>query len=226
VRALFDAMARRYEFVNHFFSLGIDAWWRRRTAQRLAPNVAGPLFDGAAGSAQLAVAVAQRYDGRDVVGVDFSRGMLDVGRGRIARAGLASRVQLLEGDLTGLPLGDAAFAGVTVAFGVRNVADRRACLHELRRILRPGGRLAILEFGWPTLPLLAPLYRWYFGRVMPVLGRRLHIGAAYGYLFDSVEAFPAPAVFLEMLREAGFANCRFEPLTLGIAALFTADAAT
>jgi demethylmenaquinone methyltransferase/2-methoxy-6-polyprenyl-1,4-benzoquinol methylase len=223
VRRLFDELAGRYEFVNRLFALGIDAWWRWQTARRLAPREPGPLFDGATGSAQLAIALARRHPQREVVGLDFSPGMLAIGRTQVARAGLASRIRLVEGDLTRLPLADGAFAGATAAFGVRNVADRRQCLRELRRILHPGGRLALLEFALPTLPLIAPLYRWYFSTVMPFVARRFRVADTYRYLFESVEAFPPPNDFLQMLREAGFANCSATPMTLGTVVLYVAE---
>ncbi|MDP8223526.1 MAG: bifunctional demethylmenaquinone methyltransferase/2-methoxy-6-polyprenyl-1,4-benzoquinol methylase UbiE [Candidatus Lernaella stagnicola] len=223
IKALFDRLAPRYELNDHLFSMGIDVWWRQVTARRLAPQVPGPLLDGATGSAQLAAAVARRYPDRRVVGLDFSPGMLAVGRAKLPRLGLDQRVELVEGDLLDLPFDDGFFAAATVAFGVRNVADRRRCLHNFFRVLKPGGRLLVLEFSMPTLPVLAPLYRWYFGAVMPILARLLRSYEAYRYLHESVRSFPPAERFVAMLREAGFEKVRVTPLTLGIAQLFEAE---
>lgn len=223
VKALFDDLAPRYEFTDHVFSLGLDAWWRHRTAKALAPQAAGPLFDGATGSGQLALSLAKRYQGRRVVGLDFSSGMLAQAQRRIAADGAGGRISLIEGDLTGLPLAEGVFSAATVAFGVRNVADRRACLAEFFRVLQPGGRLVVLEFDLPTLPVIGPLYRWYFGHVMPWIARRLRSFEAYRYLFQSVRAFPPPETFCRMLESAGFVRVHSRAMTLGTVRLYQGE---
>jgi demethylmenaquinone methyltransferase/2-methoxy-6-polyprenyl-1,4-benzoquinol methylase len=221
---LFDDLAPRYELLDHVFSLGLDRWWRRQTARRLAPAVTGPLLDGATGSGQLALALAERYADREVVGLDFSRGMLAIARRRGERSAAARRVTLVEGDLTRLPFGDRTFAGATVAFGVRNVADRPACLREFARVLKSGGRLLVLEFALPTPPVIAPLYRLYFGRIMPRVAAWFGAGEAFRYLYQSVAMFPPPEGFQRMMREAGLINVLAWPMTLGTTVLYQGEA--
>jgi demethylmenaquinone methyltransferase / 2-methoxy-6-polyprenyl-1,4-benzoquinol methylase len=223
VRELFDRIAPRYELNDRLFSLGIDAWWRRVVARDLQPTVDGPLLDGATGSAQLAMALARWHPLREVVGLDFSPGMLAVGRRNLIEKGLDSRISLVEGDLLDLPFAENRFAAATVAFGVRNVADRKKALNEFARVLKSGGRLFVLEFSWPSLPVIAPLYRWYFGKVMPVVARLLGAGEAFAYLHASVEAFPSQKRFVAMLRETGFGRVRARRLTLGVATLYSGE---
>ena len=222
VEALFDRFAPRYDLLNHVFSLGLDFTWRWRTTRALTPTVEGPLLDGATGSGDLAVALARRYPDRRVVGVDFSAGMLAQAPPKAQRAGVAARVEWVRGDLTALPFPDAHFAGATVAFGVRNVMDRAKSLAEFRRVLRPGGKLLVLEFAMPTAPVFAPIYRFYFRRIMPLLADLAGMGRAYRYLFRSVSEFPSRDDFCTMLKQAGFANVTAHSFTLGTVVLYAA----
>jgi demethylmenaquinone methyltransferase/2-methoxy-6-polyprenyl-1,4-benzoquinol methylase len=223
VESLFDRLAPRYDLLNHLFSLGLDFTWRWRATRALAPRVAGPLLDGATGSGDLAVALARRYPDRRVVGVDFSAGMLAQAPPKARRAGVAARVEWVRGDLTALPFPDAHFAGATVAFGVRNVMDRAKSLAEFRRVLKPGCKLLVLEFAMPTAPVFAPVYRFYFRRVMPLLADLAGMGRAYRYLFKSVNEFPLRGEFWAMLKQAGFENVSARPFTLGTVVLYEAS---
>jgi len=213
-------MATRYDWLNHVFSLGLDFLWRRRAAAAVAPAVAGPLLDGATGSADLALELARRYPDRQVAGVDFSTGMLRMAQRKIERRADGRRIELIKGDLTHLNFESQSFAGATVAFGIRNVPDRPAALAELRRVLRPGGRLVILEFAMPTLPVFAGLYRWYFGKAMPAVSKWAGAGDAYSYLFESVSQFPLPAEFCRQLKAAGLGAVEFQSMTWGTATLY------
>lgn len=225
ISGMFDAIAPRYDLLNRVLSAGIDRYWRTRAirALRLAPG--GTLLDVCCGTADVALqARAAGAVGR-VVGVDFAGSMLRIGHEKIARAAEASRITLLRGDAMSLPAASGSVDGVTVAFGIRNVERPEVACREMARVLRPGGRLAILEFGEPRLAGLAALYRWYFRNVLPRVGRLISgHGVAYSYLPASVSAFPPPDTFCGILRAAGFTDVRADPLTLGIVYLYTATA--
>jgi len=181
------------------------------------------ILDVATGTGDLAIALARRLPAARVTGVDISEGMLALGREKVAARALAGRVSLSVGDAERLRFADGAFDLVTVAFGVRNFGDVAAGLAEMRRVLRDGGRCLVLEFSEPRSGLFAALYMFYFHRVLPWVGRAVsRDGAAYSYLPRSVDAFPAPPRFAEMLREAGFAEVTPHRLTLGVAHIYEA----
>jgi demethylmenaquinone methyltransferase / 2-methoxy-6-polyprenyl-1,4-benzoquinol methylase len=222
IAGMFDAIARRYDTLNHLLSAGLDRRWRRRAIRSLRLTGTERVIDVCTGTADVAIAAAA--SARDVVGVDFAGEMLRLGLEKVRRAGLSDRVWLARGDAMRLPLPDASCDAATVAFGIRNVADPLAGCRELRRVLRPGGRLAILEFGMPRTPVLAALYRGYFRAILPRIGRlvsRHH--EAYSYLPLSVEEFPSGDVFANLLREAGFVDVRPVRLALGAVYLYAAS---
>jgi demethylmenaquinone methyltransferase/2-methoxy-6-polyprenyl-1,4-benzoquinol methylase len=193
---MFDAIAPRYDLLNHVLSAGIYRRW---------------------GTSQAAHAAR-------VIGVDFAPAMLAFGHRKVRDAQEGSRIALVRGDAANLPVRDGRVDAVTVAFGIRNVErPERACA-EMARALRRGGRLAILEFGVPRLPGISTLYLWYFKYLLPRVGRIVsgHT-AAYSYLPASVGAFPPPAAFMAMLEQAGFTHVRADSLTLGIVYLYTAE---
>lgn len=235
VEKMFDAIAPTYDALNHLLSFGVDRGWRRRVVKMVATSSsAGPrtdpragspaVLDVATGTGDLAVALARRIPGARVTGVDISEGMLEVGREKVERRGLAGRVVLRRGDGEALEFADGSFDAVTVAFGVRNFGDIRAGLGEMRRVLRPGGRCYVLEFSEPRGAVFGPVYRFYFHRVLPWLGRAVsRDGGAYSYLPRSVDEFPAPERFAAMMREAGFAAVRVRRLSLGIAYVYEAE---
>ncbi len=219
VREMFTAIAPRYDFLNHFLSLGIDRRWRRKAVDRLGWEARpdGLYLDACAGTLDLAVELARRggFRGR-VVGADFSARMLKLGKGK-ARP---EAVRPAAADALELPFPDGRFDGAMAAFGVRNLADLGAGLSELRRVLRPGARLVILEFTTPAWAPFRALYLFYFRRLLPLIGRAVsHHPTAYSYLPASVSTFPAPDELLERLRAAGFRDAGYDLLTGGIAAL-------
>jgi demethylmenaquinone methyltransferase/2-methoxy-6-polyprenyl-1,4-benzoquinol methylase len=222
VRAMFASVARRYDLLNRLLSCGIDRRWRR-AAVRFAGVRPGELAaDVCAGTGDLALLLARR--GLRVVGVDFCCEMLE--RTRRKEPGVVPRPLFVAGDALALPLPDRAFDLVTVAFGVRNLADPERGLAELRRVLRPGGRAIVLEFCMPRGAVLGPLYRFYFQRVVPRVGRLVSDAkTAYDYLPRSVRAFPQAEGFLPLLTAAGFTACRMQLLSGGIAALYRGEAA-
>lgn len=225
IAGMFDAIAPRYDLLNHVLSGGADWYWRARAVRHLGLTRHDTVLDLCTGTTDLAVAAAGRHRprARRVVGVDFSAEMLRVGQRKLREAGLDVRVPLVRGDAVRLPLRDASVDAAMVAFGIRNVADPAAACRELFRVVRPSGRLAVLEFAMPEAPLLSTAYRWYFRAVLPRLGRlvsRHH--DAYTYLPESVGAFFPPAAFVGMLRDAGFVGARAVRLTFGIVYLYTA----
>jgi demethylmenaquinone methyltransferase / 2-methoxy-6-polyprenyl-1,4-benzoquinol methylase len=224
IAGMFDAIAARYDLLNHLLSAGIDRTWRRRAIQSLQLTGRERVLDLCTGTADLAMAAARaKPAAARVVGVDFAVLMLGVGQKKLARAGLDRRVTLVRGDATRIPVADASVDAVTIAFGIRNVDGIAAACREMRRVLRPGGRLAILEFAVPTVPGLSRLYLGYLHHVLPRIGRAVsRHSAAYGYLPASIGAFATPAEFAGLLHEAGFSSISTKSLTFGSVILYTA----
>jgi demethylmenaquinone methyltransferase/2-methoxy-6-polyprenyl-1,4-benzoquinol methylase len=225
IARMFDAIARRYDTLNHLLSAGFDRRWRRRAVQALGFTGRERVLDMCTGTGDLAIeaVTARRGQAAEVVGADFSSEMLQLAAGKIRRAGLANRVRLLRGDATSVPFAEGTFDAAMVAFGIRNVLDPDAACREFRRVLRPGGRLAILEFGAPRVPGLRTLYLSYFRYVLPAIGRIVSKHQeAYEYLPASVMAFPTGEAFADRLRDAGFATVTFRRLMGGIVYLYVA----
>jgi demethylmenaquinone methyltransferase / 2-methoxy-6-polyprenyl-1,4-benzoquinol methylase len=229
IAGMFDAIAPRYDLLNHLLSAGIDRRWRARAIASLQLTGGETLLDVCTGTADVALA-ARASEGSSsagrgaarVLGVDFSSAMLELGVKKVRAAGESRRILLARGDAMTLPLPDSAVDAATVAFGIRNVQRPEVACAELARALRPRGRLAILEFGVPRMPGLGSAYQWYFTRVLPRVGRLLsgHTGA-YSYLPASVGSFPPPQDFMTILRTSGFDEVAGVPLTFGIVYLYT-----
>ncbi len=224
IAGMFDAIAGRYDLLNTVLSAGLDRRWRARAIASLALTGRERVLDVCAGTADVSLGAAAATPGAArVVGVDFAGAMLAKGHEKIVAAGQTSRVQLIRGDAMALPIAAASVDAVTIAFGIRNVQGTGEALRELVRVLRPGGRLAILEFGLPQAPGLRQLYQWYFLQVLPRVGRMVsRHGGAYSYLPESVGAFPWGQDFVRLLSDAGFAEAQSRPMTLGVVYLYTA----
>jgi demethylmenaquinone methyltransferase/2-methoxy-6-polyprenyl-1,4-benzoquinol methylase len=225
IAGMFDAIARRYDRLNHLLSAGLDRRWRRRAVRELGLTGRERVLDICTGTADLAIEAVTSSYGRAalVVGVDFAGEMLRLGLVKIRRAALGSRIVLVRGDATLVPLGDASVDAAMVAFGIRNVLDPARACREFSRVLRPGGRLAILEFGVPKNPGLRALYTWYFRVILPRVGRLISKhGEAYSYLPASVAQFPPPEAFAALLKQNGFLSVRYVPLTCGVVYLYVA----
>jgi len=224
IAAMFDAIAGRYDFLNHLLSGGVDWRWRARAIAALELTGREYLLDVCTGTADVAIAAV---DGRPAaaraVGVDFAARMLDVARDKLARKRLADRVRLVRGNATRLPLAAASVDAVTIAFGIRNVDRPDEACREMHRVLRVGGRLAILEFAVPTLPVWRQAYGWYVKHVLPRIGAVVsrHNGA-YRYLPASIEDFARPDELVKILRLAGFVDVRTVPLAFGSVCLYVA----
>jgi demethylmenaquinone methyltransferase/2-methoxy-6-polyprenyl-1,4-benzoquinol methylase len=220
---MFDRIAPRYDLLNRVLSAGIDRRWRRLCVDELALAVPSQVLDVCTGTADLLIEFLRRDEGHMAVGVDLSAEMLVRGLDKLDDAGMDGRGWLASSDAEHLPFRDGVFDGVTVGFGIRNVADPRAALDEMRRVLRPGARLVILEFAIPR-GWLGSAYRFYFDRVLPRVGGLVSGDAsAYRYLPDSVARFPAPREFMQMMQDVGFAHVRCIKLTGGIACLYRGE---
>ena len=223
VRSLFDSIARRYDMLNRLLSGGIDTYWRRRAIDHLQGDPGRRILDVATGTGDFAIAAA-RLAPREVVGVDIAGEMLAIGRKKLAARGLSGVVSLRNGEAEGLPFADGSFDAVIVAFGVRNFESLEGGLAEMRRVLRPGGKLVVLEFSRPRRFPFRQIYLFYFLNVIPFIGRLLSGNdEAYAYLPASVMVFPEGDEFLALLMSAGFIRTSAERLTFGIASIYTAE---
>jgi demethylmenaquinone methyltransferase / 2-methoxy-6-polyprenyl-1,4-benzoquinol methylase len=214
VESMFDRIAPVYDVMNRVMTAGLDRRWRRLAA-RAAVRPGDRVLDACCGTGDLAVEGARA--GGKVTGLDFSERMLERARRK------APALEWVRGDLLELPFEDASFEAATVGFGVRNVADLEQAVGELRRVLVPGGRLAILEITQPR-GVLAPFYRLWFDRIVPLFGRVLPGGSAYTYLPASVRRFPGPDELAELLRGRGFGAVEYRLLAAGIVALHVGTA--
>jgi demethylmenaquinone methyltransferase / 2-methoxy-6-polyprenyl-1,4-benzoquinol methylase len=224
IAGMFDAIAHRYDLLNRLLSGGLDQRWRARAIAALRLRPTDVLIDVCTGTADVALsAMSSSTPPQRVVGVDFSREMLRLGVTKARRRRFASTLLLAQADATRLPLAAASADAATIAFGIRNVQQPDVACRELARVLRPGGRLAVLEFGLPASPRFRSLYLWYARRVLPVIGRVVsHHDSAYAYLPESVGQFPPPEEFGGLLQSSGFPHVEVVPLTLGIVYLYVA----
>jgi demethylmenaquinone methyltransferase / 2-methoxy-6-polyprenyl-1,4-benzoquinol methylase len=223
IAGMFDSIAARYDFLNHLLSGGIDRRWRRRAIASLGLAGSERVLDLCAGTADLAIAaVTARPPAARAVGIDFSAAMLRVGEGKLRAQRMSDRVALVRGDATRIPAGDRSVDAVTIGFGIRNVEDVPGACREVHRVLRPGGRFAILEFSIPSSPVFRVPYLWYFTRALPRIGRAVSRDTrAYDYLPASVGAFSSPAELAAILQDSGLEDVQAVPLTFGIVFLYT-----
>lgn len=215
---MFDQISPRYDFLNHLLSLNSDVLWRRRAAERLGP--VRRVLDVCSGTGDMAFEIRRRW-GAEVVGSDFALRMLEIGRLKARRRSLDGRVRFQQADTMRLPFRDATFDASTVAFGIRNVLDSARGIAEMARVVRPGGRVVILEFSLPANGLLRRGYLLYFGRVLPRIGRMIARSEidAYRYLPDSVARWPSPDEVKRQMESAGLDDVRYERVFGGVAAI-------
>jgi demethylmenaquinone methyltransferase/2-methoxy-6-polyprenyl-1,4-benzoquinol methylase len=223
VRSLFNGIAARYDLLNHVLSGGVDLYWRRKAIAALSDLRPKRILDVATGTADLAIA-AMRLAPESVIGVDIAENMLAIGREKITRKGLAGTITMKSGEAEQLAFPDGSFDAAIVAFGARNFEDLELGLQEMGRVLRPGGRIVVLEFSRPSGFPFKQLYFFYFRRILPLIGRIVSKDpGAYTYLPDTVMKFPEGENFLGILRMAGFPVVRQERLTFGIATIYTGE---
>jgi demethylmenaquinone methyltransferase/2-methoxy-6-polyprenyl-1,4-benzoquinol methylase len=218
VKKMFDAIAEGYDMQNSVLSLRVDVLWRKALARMIPADRPVAIIDVAVGTAEVAMEIARQRPNARIFGMDFTPGMLAVGQRKLRKRGLASRIRMTAGDARALPLPDACADALTISFGIRNVEERDVALREFFRVLKPDGKLLVMEFSLPDNPVLRFLYRLYFDHVLPPLGDFIsRTGYAYSYLTRSVHAFPGPDQFIAEIRRAGFASVRQTPLWGGIA---------
>lgn len=222
VAQMFDNISHSYDFLNHFFSLGIDKLWRKKSVRLLKAASPKHILDVATGTGDFAFE-ALKLNPEKVTGLDISQGMLKVGREKIAKRKQEDKMEFIHGDSESMPFADGSFDAITVGFGVRNFQDLEAGLVEMRRVLRKDGMVAILEFSKPKAFPMKQLYFAYFKYVMPLLGKAISKDkSAYSYLPESVMAFPEGQDFEDILEDAGYRDTNRYPVTGGIATIYTA----
>lgn len=224
IRTMFDGISSDYDRLNHLLSLGIDRSWRRRALREIVdPRREQRILDVACGTGDFSIAIARKMrPGSRVTGLDLSPGMLAVMQEKLRKSGLQDRIDTLEGDCEKLPWQAPCFDVVTIAFGIRNFEDRGAALREILRVLKPGGKLVILELSVPSNPLLRALYKLYFTRLLPRIGGAVSGDRrAYEYLPASVLGFPGPQQWTAFMQECGYAEVRHRAFSLGICRMYT-----
>jgi demethylmenaquinone methyltransferase/2-methoxy-6-polyprenyl-1,4-benzoquinol methylase len=223
IAAMFDAIAGKYDLLNHVLSVGLDTRWRARAVRALQLEPAARVLDVCTGTGDFAIATAAAVPAVRIIGVDFAGEMLRLGIRKLRERSLDRQITLVRGDATALPVRDGWADAATIGFGIRNVAHPAAALRELARVLKPGARLAILEFGEPRIPGIRALYNGYFRFILPQLGRLVsRHQTAYSYLPASVGTFPPPPEFAATISAHGFSAVRAVPLTVGIVYLYVA----
>jgi demethylmenaquinone methyltransferase / 2-methoxy-6-polyprenyl-1,4-benzoquinol methylase len=223
-RSMFDSIAGYYDGTNKILSFGLDGLWRRRAVNRLRPVPKGRYLDVGCGTGDVALEILRQAPGSKVVGIDPSQGMLLLGQQKIESVRLTDSISLLVGDALDLRFEDDSFDGAITSFCIRNVTDRKLGLREMRRVVRPGGRVVILELTQPTGRIMGPLFRTYARVVVPVLTKIMSSVSAYRYLTDSMVDFPRPELILGLMKEAGFVERRYAHMSGGIVTLFEGQA--
>jgi demethylmenaquinone methyltransferase/2-methoxy-6-polyprenyl-1,4-benzoquinol methylase len=226
VSNMFNNIAPYYDFLNHFLSLGIDRGWRKKMIQEIQVQQPEKVLDVATGTADVAIALAKKLPQTDVVGLDIAVDMLNIGRKKVQQQKLGERVELISGDAENLPFEDNSFDAMTVAFGVRNFEQLSKGLADMKRVLKPGGRLVVLEFSKPRVFPMKQGFNFYFSTILPFIGKVTSKDPkAYRYLYESVQAFPDGADFLAELKRVGYSDLKQIPLTFGISSLYVAHKA-
>lgn len=221
VEQMFDRIAKKYDFLNHSLSMGIDRRWRKKAINAIAPIQPKKILDVATGTGDLAIQAARQLSPTEIIGVDISEGMMQEGRKKIEKEQLSDLITLQRGDSEQLPFCTGYFDAALCAFGVRNFENLKKGIGDMSRVIRPNGKIAIIELSQPTFFPIKQIYQLYFGHLLPLLGRLVSKDKrAYSYLPESVAAFPKKEAFCQILKEAGFQEVKAHPLTLGIATLF------
>lgn len=219
---MFDAIAGKYDFMNRALSLGIDRIWRRKAILFFATDKPQHLLDVATGTGDMALLAAKLLQPQKITGIDLSENMLQIGKQKVAAAKQSTQIELLQGDSETINFGNDSFDGVMVAFGVRNFENLEQGLAEMWRVLKPGARLVVLEFSRPKWRIAKAFYNVYMGTVAPQLaGLFRQNKKAYQYLNESAKAFPDREAFVRILKDAGYTDTSFKPLSLGICCIYT-----
>ena len=223
VAKMFDNIAGNYDFLNHFLSMGIDIYWRKKLVKRLTKQAPKNILDVATGTGDLAIAMLKATPDK-ITGIDISNGMLEIGRKKIKKKGLEDKISLQQADSENLPFEDNDFDAVCVSFGARNFENLEKGLSEMFRVLKPGGKLYILEFSQPDVFPFKQIYQFYFRYILPLLGKIVsNDNAAYNYLPESVNAFPYGKKLNKIIENCGYNKAQDHSLTMGIASIYIAE---
>jgi len=221
---IFDDIAKTYDFLNHFLSLGIDIYWRNKLLKHLPQKDSINALDLATGTGDVALTLVKDQRVKKITGLDLSIGMIEVGKEKVKKKKLDQRINLMIGDGTNIEAADSTFDLTTISFGIRNFNDPQKSLHEIYRVLRPNGRVMIMELSIPKNFIVRSVYFFYFRNLLPFIGNIVSKHKdAYTYLNQSVETFPYGEAFLKLMDNAKFKNLRAIPLTFGIATLYIGD---
>ncbi len=224
VENMFDHISGRYDFLNRFLSLGIDIGWRKNALKMLKGRKIEHLLDVATGTGDVAIMASKILKPEKITGIDLSEGMLEVGRKKLKKEGLTREIELLKGDSETISFAGDSFDAVTVAFGVRNFENLEKGLSEIFRVMKPGGKLVVLEFSKPSSPLIKPFYNFYLQAVCPLFGRLISKNkTAYKYLDESINKFPEGKNFTRILDKLGFKNTQLKKLSLGICSIYCGE---
>jgi demethylmenaquinone methyltransferase/2-methoxy-6-polyprenyl-1,4-benzoquinol methylase len=224
VADMFNSIAYRYDFLNRFLSAGVDIWWRKKAIRELKKLKPKNILDVATGTADVAIMATTLLDPEKITGIDISDGMLEIGRAKIKKKGLEKTIELLNGDSETIKFADNSFDAVTVAFGVRNFEHLEKGLAEIKRVLKPGGKLVVLEFSQPKTAGITQLYHVYMKLVAPNVGKIFSKNRnAYKYLDESIKKFPEGKNFTLILDNLGYTNTYCKPLSLGICSIYCGD---
>ncbi|HTB52797.1 MAG TPA: bifunctional demethylmenaquinone methyltransferase/2-methoxy-6-polyprenyl-1,4-benzoquinol methylase UbiE [Ferruginibacter sp.] len=224
VAAMFDDIAVRYDFLNRFLSAGIDITWRKKALRELVSLQPKKILDVATGTADVAIMASDILQPEKIIGIDISDGMLEIGRNKIAKLNLGNKIELLNGDSISIPFDDNSFDAVTVAFGVRNFEYLERGLNEIKRVLKPDGKLVVLEFGTPKSSIVKWGYNLYMKIVAPNMGKLFSKNAdAYKYLDESIRKFPEGKNFIDILDKTGYTKTYYKPLSLGICSIYCGE---
>ncbi|MDP9047476.1 MAG: bifunctional demethylmenaquinone methyltransferase/2-methoxy-6-polyprenyl-1,4-benzoquinol methylase UbiE [Bacteroidota bacterium] len=222
VADMFNNISKTYDFLNHFLSMGIDIIWRKKAIKELRKDKPKRILDVATGTGDFAFEALSILKPEKIIGVDISQGMLDIAQQKINRRGLSNRFEVKLGDSEKLPFEPNAFDAVTVAYGVRNFEHLERGLSDIQRVLRPGGKVVVLEFSKPRMFPVKHLYKFYFNYITPAIGKLFSKDArAYTYLPESVAAFPDGEAFTALMEKAGFKNTKCRALAFGICSIYT-----
>lgn len=222
IQSMFDTIAPRYDFLNRVLSFGVDRSWRRFAVSRIKCDIKGSILDVATGTGDVALEIAARTPPSvSISGIDFSSEMIELGKQKVAASPYAERITMQVAPCEAIPFPDDTFDSITIAFGIRNVVDRLQGLKEMYRVLKPGGKVVVLEFSTPRSAFFRNLYHFYFLKVLPVIGGLFSQFSAYKYLPDSVMEFPSQEEFKATMTRAGFQDTWHHDLTFGIATVYT-----
>jgi demethylmenaquinone methyltransferase/2-methoxy-6-polyprenyl-1,4-benzoquinol methylase len=223
VGAMFDHIAPRYDFMNRFLSMGIDVIWRRKAIRLFQKERPGYILDVATGTGDMAILAAKLLHPDKIAGIDISEGMLEIGRKKIEKQRLGTKIELYKGDGETINFDDNTFDGVMVAFGVRNFENLEKGLKDILRVLKPGAQLVVLEFSKPRIPGIKQLYNLYMGVIAPQMAKWFNQNKkAYQYLNESAKAFPDRENLIAILNKTGYSNTYYKSLSLGICCIYSA----